>query len=329
MAKSEKQKQKLLILLEILKKNTDEDHGITMVEIIEALEKREVKAERKALYTDINALNEYGYNIDKRKRNGKTYYRLLNRDFELPELKLLVDAVQVSKFISPSRSTELIKKIENQASKYQAKELQRQVYVANRIKTDYDNVYKNIDSLNLAINENSQIKFDYYEWTLKKKMEIRANGCKTGISPWALTWDDENYYLIAYDQEADKIKHYRVDKIRQIEITDIPRKGKEKFDSFDMGLYAKKVFSMFTGDEQTVKIQFDNSLIGVVIDRFGKDVMIIPKGENKFAVNVKVSVSKMFLGWIMGLGDKAKIVGPQSVVDQMKQEIERMYDQYK
>mgnify|MGYP000685649891 CR=1 FL=1 len=144
MAKSEKQKQKLLILLEILKKNTDEDHGITMVEIIEALEKREVKAERKALYTDINALNEYGYNIDKRKRNGKTYYRLLNRDFELPELKLLVDAVQVSKFISPSRSTELIKKIENQASKYQAKELQRQVYVANRIKTDYDNVYKNI-----------------------------------------------------------------------------------------------------------------------------------------------------------------------------------------
>lgn len=173
MAKSENQKQKLLVLLDILKKNTDEDHGITMVQILSELEAQGIKAERKAIYTDISVLKSYGYEIAGNKQKGTYYYSLINRDFELPELKLLVDAVQASKFISEKRSNELIKKIENQASKYQATELQRQVYVANRIKTNYDSVYYNIDDLNLAINNNSKIQFDYYEWTLNKEMKIR------------------------------------------------------------------------------------------------------------------------------------------------------------
>lgn len=328
MARSENQKQKILVLLDILKNNTDEEHGITMQQILEEMEKRDIKAERKAIYGDINVLKDYGYEVVGEKRGGAYYYSLIDRDFELPELKLLVDAVQACKFISQKRSNELIKKIESLASKYQATELQRQVYVANRIKTNYESVYYNIDDLNLAINNNSKIEFDYYEWTLNKEMELRENGHKSDISPWALTWDDENYYLVAFDEASNSIKHYRVDKMRKIKCLDVPREGKEKFSEFDMALYAKKVFSMFTGDEQDVKIQFDNKFIGVVIDRFGKDVMIIPKDEKSFTVTVKVSVSNMFLSWIIGLGEGVKILGPENVVEDMKNEINRLKNLY-
>lgn len=328
MAKSEKQKQKLLALEDIFKKNTDDEHGITMNQIIAELCNYDIKAERKSIYSDIQQLNDFGYEIGGYKLNGTYYYNLLNRDFELAELKLLVDAVQASKFISEKRSNELIKKIESLASKYQATELQRQVYVANRIKTSYDSVYYNIDELNKAINENSQIEFDYYEWTPAKKMEIRPNGHKSDISPWALMWDDENYYMVAYDNESGIIKHYRVDKMRKIRITLKPRDGKKMFEKFDMAVYAKKVFNMFTGNEQNVKLEFDNKLIGVVMDRFGKDVMIIPSGDNKFTVNVNVNISNMFFGWIVGLGSGVRILGPENVVDKFKQEIQRLNEQY-
>lgn len=328
MARSENQKQKLLALLDILKRNTDDEHGITMAQIISELESKGIKAERKAIYADINVLKEYGYEIQGNKQNGTYYYKLVHRNFELSELKLLVDAVQASKFISQNRSNELIKKIESQASKYQAMELQRQVYVANRVKTNYDSVFSNVDELNLAINHNSKIQFDYYEWTLNKQMKIRENGHKTDISPWALTWDDENYYMVAFDGEKGFIKHYRVDKMRKIKLLNTPRDGKEKFEQFDMALYAKKMFGMFTGDEQNVKIQFDNKLIGVVIDRFGKDVIIVPKDENSFTINVKVSVSNMFFGWIIGLGNGAKILGPDNVIEKLKNEIVRLNEQY-
>jgi predicted DNA-binding transcriptional regulator YafY len=328
MARSENQKQKVLALLDILKKNTDDEHGITMVQIISELESKGIKAERKAIYADINVLKEYGFDIQGNKESGTYYYKLIHRSFELSELKLLVDAVQASKFISQKRSNELIKKIEDQASKYQAMELQRQVYVANRVKTNYDSVLCNVDDLNLAINHNCKIQFDYYEWTLNKQMKIRENGHKTDISPWALTWDDENYYMVAFDGESGLIKHYRVDKMRKIKFLEASRDGKDEFKEFDMALYAKKMFGMFTGDEQRVKIQFDNKFIGVVIDRFGKDIMIVPKDNNTFTVNVNVSVSNMFFSWIIGLGKGVKILGPENVVEKLKGEIVRLKEQY-
>lgn len=328
MARSENQKQKLLALLDILKKNTDDEHGITMVQIISELESKGIKAERKAIYADINVLKEYGYEIQGNKQKGTYYYKLMYRNFDLPELKLLVDAVQASKFISQRRSHDLIKKIESHASKYQAMELQRQVFVTNRVKTDYDSVLANVDDLNLAINHNSKIQFDYYEWTLNKQMEIRENGHKADISPWALTWDDENYYMVAYDGESGIIKHYRVDKMRKIKLLETPRVGKEKFKQFDMALYAKKVFGMFTGEEQNVKIQFENRFIGVVIDRFGKDVMIVPNDNDTFTVTIRVSVSNMFFGWIIGLGKGVKILEPENVVEKLKDEIIRLKCEY-
>ena len=329
MAKSENQKQKILVLLDLFKSKTDEEHGVTTSDIIDYLAEHGIKAERKTVYADLNTLKEYGYEISKEKKDGNYYYTLLDRDFQLPELKLLVDAVQASKFISAKKSSELIKKIENLASVYQAKQLQRQVFVSNRIKTNYENVYYNVDELNLAINENRKIKFDYYEWTLSKEMVLRKNGHKNDISPWSLAWDDENYYLVAFDGNSGIIKHYRVDKMRKIEILDEARDGREEFEEFDAAKYAKKVFGMFTGDEQRVKIQFANKLIGVVIDRFGQDIMIIPKGVDQFVVNVNVKVSNMFLGWIIGLGDGAKILEPESVVDEVKQITERLKEQYK
>lgn len=329
MAKSENQKQKILVLLDLFKSKTDEEHGVTTSDIIDYLAEHGIKAERKTVYADLNTLKEYGYEISKEKKDGNYYYTLLDRDFQLPELKLLVDAVQASKFISAKKSSELIKKIENLASVYQAKQLQRQVFVSNRIKTNYENVYYNVDELNLAINENRKIKFDYYEWNLSKEMVLRKNGHKNDISPWSLAWDDENYYLVAFDGNSGIIKHYRVDKMRKIEILDEARDGREEFEEFDAAKYAKKVFGMFTGDEQRVKIQFANKLIGVVIDRFGQDIMIIPKGVDQFVVNVNVKVSNMFLGWIIGLGDGAIILEPESVVDEVKQITERLKEQYK
>ena len=329
MAKSENQKQKILVLLDLFKSKTDEEHGVTTSDIIDYLADHGIKAERKTVYADLNTLKEYGYEISKEKKDGNYYYTLLDRDFQLPELKLLVDAVQASKFISAKKSSELIKKIENLASVYQAKQLQRQVFVSNRIKTNYENVYYNVDELNLAINENRKIKFDYYEWNLSKEMVLRKNGHKNDISPWSLAWDDENYYLVAFDGNSGIIKHYRVDKMRKIEILDEARDGREEFEEFDAAKYAKKVFGRFTGDEQRVKIQFANKLIGVVIDRFGQDIMIIPKGVDQFVVNVNVKVSNMFLGWIIGLGDGAKILEPESVVDEVKQITERLKEQYK
>lgn len=329
MTKSENQKQKILVLLDLFKSKTDEEHGVTTSDIIDYLAEHGIKAERKTVYADLNTLKEYGYEISKEKKDGNYYYTLLDRDFQLPELKLLVDAVQASKFISAKKSSELIKKIENLASVYQAKQLQRQVFVSNRIKTNYENVYYNVDELNLAINENRKIKFDYYEWNLSKEMVLRKNGHKNDISPWSLAWDDENYYLVAFDGNSGIIKHYRVDKMRKIEILDEARDGREEFEEFDAAKYAKKVFGMFTGDEQRVKIQFANKLIGVVIDRFGQDIMIIPKGVDQFVVNVNVKVSNMFLGWIIGLGDGAKILEPESVVDEVKQITERLKEQYK
>ena len=317
------------MLLDLFKSKTDEEHGVTTSDIIDYLAEHGIKAERKTVYADLNTLKEYGYEISKEKKDGNYYYTLLDRDFQLPELKLLVDAVQASKFISAKKSSELIKKIENLASVYQAKQLQRQVFVSNRIKTNYENVYYNVDELNLAINENRKIKFDYYEWNLSKEMVLRKNGHKNDISPWSLAWDDENYYLVAFDGNSGIIKHYRVDKMRKIEILDEARDGREEFEEFDAAKYAKKVFGMFTGDEQRVKIQFANKLIGVVIDRFGQDIMIIPKGVDQFVVNVNVKVSNMFLGWIIGLGDGAKILEPESVVDEVKQITERLKEQYK
>ena len=233
-----------------------------------------------------------------------------------------------SKFITVKKSHELIRKLESFASRYEASKLQRQVVVTGRIKTMNECIYYNVDAIHSAIANNRMIQFQYFQWNTKKKMEMRHNGQFYKISPWALTWDDENYYLVGYDAQAEKIKHYRVDKMRKLSIMEEKREGRENFKQFNLASYAKKNFGMFGGEEVNVRMQFSNVLVGVVIDRFGKDIIISPADEEHFIVNVNVAISSQFFGWVFALGTGVKILAPENVVERMKQEIDALHDFY-
>lgn len=329
MAAVSNQKLKVMYLMKIMLEKTDETHSITMSEIIEALKAYGITAERKSIYSDIESLRQYGMDIIGMQENGTYSYHIGNRQFELAELKLLVDSVQSAKFITAKKSDELIKKIEGFASQYEARQLHRQVYVAERIKTANESIYYNVDMIHSAIAENSQIVFHYFQWNVNKEMELRRKGAYYKASPWALSWTDENYYMIAYDSEENKIKHFRVDKMLHIEMTRRRREGRSMFREFDMAVYAKKMFGMYDGEERMVKIECRNHLAGVIIDRFGKNVSLIKTDAEHFAANVKVAVSRQFLFWVMALGEDARIVGPEAVVEQVGTEIDRLTRQYR
>lgn len=329
MPKGSNQKFKLYRLAQIMLERTDEEHYISMPEIMAALSEYDVTADRKSIYNDLRDLSVFGIEVEGEPIGNRYHYHVTNRSFELPELKLLVDAIQSSKFITEKKSYALIKKLETLASKYDAQKLQRQVYVSGRIKTMNESIYYTVDAIHNAISENKKIKFQYFQWNAKKEMELRHNGAWYHISPWGLSGDDENYYLVGYDTDAGMIKHYRVDKMLHIKISDESREGKEHFKKLDMADYAKKSFGMFGGKEQTVKLSVHNKLAGVIIDRFGKDVMMIPADEEHFNVNVDVRVSRQFLGWVFSLGSDIQIVGPDDVVEQMRKEIARSVEQYR
>ncbi|MBA1334296.1 MAG: hypothetical protein HPY66_2145 [Firmicutes bacterium] len=294
MAKGSNQKLKILYLMKILLEKTDEENTMTVNEMIAELEKYGITAERKSIYDDIEALRHYGIDIATRKTKTTDYF-VANRLFELPELKLLVDAVQCSKFVTHKKSNELIKKIESFASKHQAMLLQRQVYVANRVKAMNESIYYNVDKLYVAIAENKQVSFRYFEYTVDKEKKFRKNGEKYIVSRYALSWDDENYYLITFSEKYGDFTHYRVDKMTDIEMTDQIRAKLPDNEHFNIAEYSKKVFNMFGGEEETVKLRFDNSLVNVVIDRFGKDITIEKADENYFAVRLMLLSAQPFL----------------------------------
>ena len=328
MPKGTNQKFKLYRLAQIMLEKTDDEHYITMPEILSALEAYGVTADRKSIYNDLRDLEVLGIEVEGEPVGNRYHYHVLNRPFELPELKLLVDAIQSSKFITERKTNALIKKLEQLVSQYEAVKLQRQVYVSGRIKTMNESIYYTVDAIHNAISENRKIRFQYYQWNVKKEMELRHGGAFYHISPWGLSWDDENYYLVGYDSEADTLKHYRVDKMLHIQMSDEKREGQEHFERLNMADYAKKSFGMFGGKEQKVKLLVQNELAGVMIDRFGKDIMMIPKDEKHFTVNVDVRVSNQFLGWVFSLGNGVKIISPDEVVEQMKREVERLREQY-
>lgn len=328
MARGVKQKQKLLYLVRIFTKYTDDKHDLSMAEIIEELAKCGINAERKALYTDFDELRDFGYNIVSEKRGSITYYRLADRQFELPELKLLVDSVQAAKFITDSRSNSLIRKLESLCSKYEADQLQRQVVIAGRVKSINKNVYNNVDSIYDAIATGRQITFHYYQWDVQGRQVLRHNGALYQVSPWCLMWDDEYYYLVAYDSCADCIKHYRVDKMKDLAVSEDKREGQEVFKKFDPARYSRSVFGMHSGEETTVTLKCKNEMAGVIIDRFGKDVPRFPKDDGTFTVHVDVIPSQQFLSWVIALGDEVQITGPDSVVQEMWKIGRRLTEQY-
>lgn len=326
--KSSNQKLKIMYLMKILLDRTDETHSITMPEIIDALEAYGISAERKSLYNDIENLRVYGLDVIGVQEDRTYSYHIGNRQFELAELKLLVDSVQSAKFITEKKSNELIKKIESLASKYEASQLHRQVFVAGRVKTMNESIYYNVDSIHAAIAGNSRITFKYFKWNVDKDMELRHDGALYEVSPWLLSWNDGYYYLIAYDSVKGIIKHFRVDKMLYIKSNGRKREGEKVFNSLDMAAYTGKMFGMYGGEDERVRLECDNALAGVMIDRFGKDISLIRLDDKKFAVNVEVAVSRQFLAWIIGLGEGVKIVGPQRIVDMMNNEIDRLVRQY-
>lgn len=320
MPKSTNQKRKILYLMQILLEQTDEDHFLSLSQLTALLAQRGIEAERKSLYDDLEQLRQFGIDVEfvKGKEGG---YHVPNRTFQLAELKLLVDSVQASKFITSKKSMELIKKLESLTSTHQARQLQRQVFVAGRIKAMNESVYYNVDQIHAAIGENRQIGFRYFEYTVEKKRRFRHDGAQYRISPFSLAWDDENYYMLGFDTQAGILKHYRVDKMTEIQILDLPREGNEQFQRLDLAVYSRKVFSMFGGEEEMVRLRFENQLIGVVMDRFGKDVSVFPKPDGFFEIYTKVALSPQFYGWVFALGEGARILSPEKAVRGMKEQL--------
>lgn len=327
MAKSSNQKLKLLYLLKMLEEKTDEENTMTINDMIAELDRYGITAERKSIYDDLEALRHYGLDIASRKSKTTDYF-VASRLFELPELKLLVDAVQCSKFVTHKKSNELIKKIESLASHRQAQALHRQVYVSNRVKTINESIYYNVDRLHVAIAENKKVSFKYFDYDIKKKKAFRKNGDKYSVSPYALSWDDENYYLVTFSTKYNDFTHYRVDRMTEIDLSDEERDPLPERENFDIAEYTKKVFNMFGGEDVMVQLQLDNSLVNAVIDRFGKDIVIGKMDENNFYIWIKVAVSSTFFAWISQFGNKVRVLSPQPVVDQYKNCLKEILLQY-
>ena len=310
-------KLRTLYIMKILLEKTDEKHTMSSADIDKALHVYGMSIDRKTVYNDVETLKAFGLDILQTKGTNSGYY-IGSRDFELPELKLLVDAVQSSRFITTKKSRCLIKKLERLAGKHDAGKLQRQVYVAGRIKTENESIYYSIDTIHRAIQENRQITFQYLDWNLKKELVPRVNSEKR-VSPWAMIWQDENYYLAAYDDVDGVMKHYRVDKMGGVEVRREARTGMEQFQKVDLAAYTNQIFGMYGGREEIVTIQFPDRLIGVVLDRFGRDADIRQMGEGLFRIRAKVMVSGQFYGWLTGIGRDAVIISPASVREQYRQ----------
>lgn len=328
MPKSAKQKEKLLYVAQYLSEYTDENYPATMADILEYLAANDIRAERKSIYNDLDVLMGFGMDIVKLAPPHSGYY-LAGRNFELAEVKLLVDLVQSSKFITTKKSRELIGKLEKQVSRNDARTLQRQVVVADRNKTSNENIYYSVDMIYEALAKNVMIRYQYFDWDENKKQRLRREGACYQVSPWLLTWEDENYYLVAYDHNANMMKHYRVDKMLRIELTDQQRQGKEVFERIDIPAFSKKTFGMFAGEEKTVRMEFDRKLTGVVVDRFGADISMRGLDEKHVLVRANVAVSRQFFGWLAGLGTQVRLVSPEDVVRQYHRYLQQIADLYR
>ena len=315
MARNENGKQKLFRLLEILMRYTDEDHGLSMSEIISKLNEYGISAERKSIYDDFFVLEELGIPISKT-RDKKTRYYIDFCIFELPELKMLVDAIQSSKFITAKKSREIISKLEGFCSIHKSKELSRQVYVEDRVKTANPASIYTVDSVHSAINNDCKLKFHYFEYDSLKNKKLRRDGKFYSVSPLSLIWSEENYYLVAYEDESEKIKHFRIDKMIDVSVLDEKRTVSDAVAKFSPSDYSRKVFGMYGGREELVSFECREKLAGVIIDRFGTEPSF-HKTDFGFRFSLRVMVSPTFFAWVMGFGDEMKILSPDSVKDEL------------
>lgn len=320
MAKSAHQKTKLLHLARLLLRRTDEDHPITVAQIIQELERHGVKAERKSIYDDLEALRGFGLDVQSRKGKSPGWF-IGEREFELPELKLLMDAVQSSRFITQKKSDALIRKLEGLSSVHQARQLQRQVYVSGRIKVMNESIYYNVDKLHAAIAGQRAITFKYFDYDIDRKKIFRREGRRYAVSPYGLIWNSENYYLVAYDHVNRDMRHYRVDKMTEIVVTGLERQGRELFPDFQLAQYGQKHFGMYSGQEATVTLRGRRDMAGVVWDRFGQEVILVPDGESHFTVRLPVVISPQFFGWLFGLDGGLVLTAPREAVEAYREKL--------
>ena len=326
MAKRENQKQKLFRLLEILMRETDDSHGISMNEIISRLAEYGISAERKSIYDDFLILEELGFSVSHTQTKPPKYI-LDDRIFELAELKMLVDAIQSSKFITAAKSREIINKLEIFAGAHKARELSRQVYVEDRIKTENKSSIYTIDAIHTAINEKKKITFKYFDYNGEKKKVFRHGGEAYLATPCALLWDDEKYYLVALDENEGIIKNFRVDKMQDAMLSDEGASDSELIKKFNPADYSRKIFGMYGGREELVSIECRDSLAGVIIDRFGQDVLFT-KTEFGFKFSMRVMISPTFFAWVLGFGEDMRILSPEGVKTELKNKLSKLSDYY-
>ncbi len=326
MAKRENQKQKLIRLLEILMRETDEEHGLSMAEIISRLSEYGIAAERKSIYDDFLELEELGFSVS-HTQTRPPKYKLDTKIFELAELKMLVDAVQASKFITARKSREIIEKLELFAGSRRARELSRQVYIEDRVKTQSNSSIYSIDAIHISINEGRKLSFKYFDYNGEKKKVFRHGGAPYIVTPCALLWDDAKYYLVAYDEEAEKIKNFRVDKMQDVCPKDEPRVKNELVEKFDPGAYSKKIFGMYGGVEELVTIECREHLAGPMIDRFGTEPLFT-KTDFGFRFSVRVMVSPTFFSWVLGFSRDIRIIAPENVKQEFKRNLQEIAGNY-
>lgn len=326
MPRREGQKAKLLALLEVLVAYTDEEHPVSVPQLVEMLQARGIDAERKSIYADIEALREYGFDIELRRGRGGGYY-MEGVVFQLAELKLLVDAVQASKFITQRKSRQLIDKLEHFTSRYRAEALKRQVLVGGRIKSVEETIYYSVDGIHRAISKGRQISFVYRDWDVNKRMTSRHEGQSYQVSPWALVWENGNYYLIAAREGS--LRHFRVDKMFRVTVLEnVPRAGAELYAGFDVNRYVQQTFGMFSGPVRRVRLRCDNRFSGPMVDRFGKEPAFVPVDGEHFEVTVEVQVSNQFYGWVCGFGGGVQVVEPADVRAELRAYLEKLLCAY-
>ena len=324
MAKSDNQKLKIFYILDYLQKNSHVDHPIRATELIAMLEKQGILCERKTIYSDIAALQDYGVDIVSIPGKNGGYY-IASRNFELPELKLLIDAVQSSKFLTERKSRELIEKLCKECSVHEAKLVRRDVLVSGRVKSMNETIYYNVDAIQEAIGQNVQISFRYFDWNLDGSRKYRNRDYIA--SPYGLCQDNENCYLLAFS-DRHGITSYRVDRMADIKLSTEPRIPCPELTGKNLVEHANRLFQMYSGETTDVKMRFHRSLVNVVVDRFGRDVMLIPDGEDHFVFTARIAISPLFLSWVIGFGSKAKILHPQAVVDQCRELCLEVMSQY-
>ncbi|MBR0145570.1 MAG: WYL domain-containing protein [Eubacterium sp.] len=315
---------RLLLLASFLYEKSDENHGLSIDDIRIYLESVGIPVNRKTLYKDIQCLNELGHDIVMEKIGRSVYYHIGARRFELAELRLMIDAVQASHFLTEQKTKDLIRKLQSLASDYDSKGLENNVYISGQRKAINKSIFYLVNDLHQAIRDDHKVRFQYFQWDVNKKAELRHEGAFYDVSPWAMLFDHENYYMVGYDNRIGKMHHYRVDKIKNLSIVQEPREGKAYFDSYDMQAFTQSTFGMFHGNIEHVRIRASYDLAGVMIDRFGRKIEIKDNKDGTFDFEVDVRVSDQFLGWIIAVGENVRILSPESVIDRMKEIAKRL-----